>query len=606
MCRLPRRLWAAIPIVGALVLSPGSAAAAQHHKAPQHHKASHDKASQHHKKAAPPHRSKKTTPKTLEFTAAHYKVEQILGPSLLHGIQGIAFAPDGSLYVGSLLGRSISKIDRTTGAVTPYLGSPRGSAGDLAFAPDGTVAWAAVRDNAVFMRTRDRPIKTAARDVPGVRAVGFSKNGRLYFSRIGEEVDGLYEVDPNDPDEPRLVTANVGGLGPFQIDDKGTLFGAALFRRALVKIDLASGEMAKIVDGFTSPGAVRLGRDGAPIVLDRRTGDFIRVDVDEKEKSVIAHLDPPVDTFAIAKDGMLFAANAAFSTVTAIDPHTKEPRQLTKSELSAPGMIAIVPKDDGEDLIVADSWGARRVDPKSGTVTLIGSAANSTNAASLAVRSDGTLVLGNEWPTGSIQIVDRETGAMRANLSNFGAPYGIAPVDDGFVAADYVVGRLTKVADDEFHTRTTVAWGFDGPLGLVAAGDGVFYVSEYDAGKITRVVTPGNDRSTVISGLRAPEGIALAPDNRLIVAEVGARRVLAVNLSTGTAEILADNLGIGLAGSGSGPNLPTGVAVGKDGAIYVTGDVGNVLYRLTRPEPPAKDVPAAKDAPSPKDDNPAK
>jgi sugar lactone lactonase YvrE len=202
--------------------------------------------------------------------------------------------------------------------------------------------------------------------------------------------------------------------------------------------------------------------------------------------------------------------------------------------------------------------------------------------------------------------VDRETGAMRANLSNFGAPYGIAAVADGFVVADYVVGRLTKVANDEFHTRTTVAWGFDGPLGLAAAANGVFYVSEYDTGKITRVVTPDNDRSTVISGLRAPEGIALAPDGRLIVAEVGARRVLAVNISTGAAEILADNLGIGLAGSGSGPNLPTGVAVGKDGAVYVTGDVDNVLYRLTRPEPPARDVPAAKDEPSAKDDNPAK
>jgi sugar lactone lactonase YvrE len=298
-----------------------------------------------------------------------------------------------------------------------------------------------------------------------------------------------------------------------------------------------------------------------------------------------------VDTFAIAGNGTLFAAGAAFSAITTIDPLTRGPRQLTRSNLSAPGMIAIAPKDDGEELVVADSWGTRRVDPRTGAVSLIGSAANGTNAVSLAVRGD-TLALGNEWPTGSVQIVDRETGAMRANLSNFGAPYGIAPVADGFVVADYDVGRLTKVADDGAHTRTTVAWGFDGPLGLVAAGDGVFYVSEYTTGKITRVATPGNDRTTVISGLRAPEGIALAPDGRLIVAEVGARRVLAVNLSTGAAEILADNLAIGLGGSGSGPNLPTGVAVGKDGAIYVTGDVDNVLYRLTRPEPSAEDAPA--------------
>jgi sugar lactone lactonase YvrE len=168
-------------------------------------------------------------------------------------------------------------------------------------------------------------------------------------------------------------------------------------------------------------------------------------------------------------------------------------------------------------------------------------------------------------------------------LPYFGAPYDIKSVAGGFVVADYAVGRLTKVADDPSHTRTTLAWGFDGPVGLADAGHGVFYVSEYDSGKITRVDTATNDRTPVLTGLSAPEGIALTPDGRLLIAETGMHRVLMVDPKGGTPQILADGLAIGLKGGTPAPNLFTGIAVAHDGAIYVTGDVDNVLYRLTPP-----------------------
>ena len=42
--------------------------------------------------------------------------------------------------------------------------------------------------------------------------------------------------------------------------------------------------------------------------------------------------------------------------------------------------------------------------------------------------------------------LDKKDGAVIANLTNFGAPYDIKALPDGFVVADYAVGRLTKVA----------------------------------------------------------------------------------------------------------------------------------------------------------------
>ena len=66
---------------------------------------------------------------------------------------------------------------------------------------------------------------------------------------------------------------------------------------------------------------------------------------------------------------------------------------------------------------------------------------------------------------------------------------------------------------------------------------------------------------------------------------MGEKRILAVDPATGRAEILADKLAIGLdvGPQVPAPFLPTGVAVDKSGAIFVSGDVENTLYRLTPP-----------------------
>jgi hypothetical protein len=64
---------------------------------------------------------------------------------------------------------------------------------------------------------------------------------------------------------------------------------------------------------------------------------------------------------------------------------------------------------------------------------------------------------------------------------------------------------------------------------------------------------------------------------------VGLRRLIAIDPKDGTITPLANNLAIGLPGFQGGPPayVPTGVAVGKSGAIYVTSDVRNAIYKLT-------------------------
>jgi glucose/arabinose dehydrogenase len=91
-------------------------------------------------------------------------------------------------------------------------------------------------------------------------------------------------------------------------------------------------------------------------------------------------------------------------------------------------------------------------------------------------------------------------------------------------------------------------------------------------------------KTVVAKDLKMPEGIALAPDGKLVVAEVGAKRVISIDPQNSAVTELAGNLPIGLAGAPGGlpTNIPTGVGIGASGAIYVSSDVENAIYKLTK------------------------
>ncbi len=519
------------------------------------------------------------------FFHLHYTVDRIVAVSQMHGLQGLAFGPDDALYAASLIGHSIYRINVGTGDIATFLGPPRGAAGDLAFAPDGAVAWTNLEQHAVLARGKDGKIRTLAQNVPDLNAIGFARDGRLFVSRRS---GGLYELDPSGAAPMRVVVDDIVGLNAFEFASDGALYGPLVSGGKIVKVNIASGAITDIADGFDMPSALRIEADGHLVVTDLRKGDVVRIDPKTGEKTVLATFPAPIDNLAIAKDGTIYVLSAAFSGITAIDPKSRATRRVTWSALAAPGFLTLIDSGETQRLLIADGVGPRFVDLQSGEVTLIKHEHDVSGAASIAINGGTYILSENSVSNGaSVQVLERDTGRLLANFTNFGAPYDVKPIADGFIVADYAVGRLTKVGNDPAHTRTIYAWNFDGPVGLADAGDGTFYVSEYSGGRISRVDAKTKAQSVLIDGLDAPEGITLAPDGRLIVAEVGEKRVLSVDTGTGRAQILADHLNIGLSVGPQvpAPFLPTGVAAAKDGTIYVSGDIENTIYRLSPPAP---------------------
>jgi sugar lactone lactonase YvrE len=129
---------------------------------------------------------------------------------------------------------------------------------------------------------------------------------------------------------------------------------------------------------------------------------------------------------------------------------------------------------------------------------------------------------------------------------------------------------LSKI--DTLTANQTQLAVFSDPFGIAAAPNGDVFVSDGDTGKIWRISQNGETK-IVAENLATPSSIAIAPDGALIVAETGAHRIARVDAASGRVETIAG--AAGRSGFTDGKresalfNAPIGLAVARDGAIYV-------------------------------------
>jgi streptogramin lyase len=169
-------------------------------------------------------------------------------------------------------------------------------------------------------------------------------------------------------------------------------------------------------------------------------------------------------------------------------------------------------------------------------------------------------------------------------LHGFKAPHDAIRLDDGSILVNELGSKsLLRVTGEHGKDRTVVIGGLEGPVGLVGGPKGDVYVTEAFAGQVSKIEANG-EKTVLARDLKMPEGIALAPDGKLVVAEVGAKRLVQIDPGNGTVSEIAGNLPIGLAAAPGGlpTNIPTGVGVGASGTIYFSSDIENAIYKVTR------------------------
>ena len=147
----------------------------------------------------------------------------------------------------------------------------------------------------------------------------------------------------------------------------------------------------------------------------------------------------------------------------------------------------------------------------------------------MSATAKGDDVLLSSWFTGTVQLIDRKTGKTREMLHDFKAPHDAVKLGDGSILVNELGSKsLVRASGEHGKDRTVVIGGLEGPVGLAAGPGDAVYVTEAFAGQVSKVGSNG-EKTVVAKDLKMPEGIALAPDGKLIVAEVGAKRIVSID-----------------------------------------------------------------------------
>ena len=503
------------------------------------------------------------------------------GPLPYLGVHGLGIDPRGRLLAGSVVGQSLSLVDRESGAVSPFVGPPTGMADDVAFGPDGEVAWTAYLVGELRIRNAAGEIRTVASGLPGLNSLAYTEDGRLFATQVFMG-DALYEIDRGGEQPPRKIIEGMGGLNGFEFGPDGHLYGPLWFKGEVVRVNVDSGEMETVADGFRIPAAVNFDGQGRLYVVDSATGELLRVTPGRSEKVRVAQLSPSLDNLAIDKKaGLIYVSNMADNSIQEVDLADGRVRDLVRTRLAAPSGLAMV----GDQLHIADTFAYRVMDTGSGDIREEGRMWASHLEYPLNAWADEHVVVLTSWATGTVQVFDRASGGMTHGFHDFQAPHDAVQLADGsLLVAELATGRLLRVSGEQGEQREAVVVALAGPAGMAFNADrSTLFVTT--AGGSVWAVNPADwSKRRVRDGLAMPEGISVSAAGKLLVMEVGKQRLLEIDPVDGAPRTLAEDLPVGLPALEGLP--PTGVfndvVEAANGDLFFTADRDAGLYRLPR------------------------
>ena len=512
---------------------------------------------------------------------ATWQVSEFIGPSPFHGLHGLAIEPDGTILAGSVVGQAIYAVNPKTGDVTERMGPPDGMADDIAFGPDGVMAWTGYLTGKVFVQEKGQAPRMISSGLPGSNSLAFNAQGKLYFTQVFLG-DALYEADWKGGTAPKLIRKDLGGLNGFEFGPDGMIYGPLWFKHAIVKVDPKTGKDTVVADGFEIPAAANFGPDGNLYAIDTKNGQVKRIDMKTKAVSVVATLPPALDNLAIAPDGMIYVSNMAEASIFEVNSTTGAVRTVVKGPLATPTDLAITDGPEGEKLHVADTFAYRVIDTATKTITDPLRMYRDDTDNQLGMGAGKTKVLITSWAAGMVQVVDRATGAAVVR-HGFAAPSDAIELDDGrLFALEAAGGTIRPLQTEGDKPPAPVVQGLNFPVAMVDAGGGKVYVTE-TSGALALVDLATGEITRVLEGLEGPEGVDIGADGRVYVAEAKVGRVIAYDPKDKSKTVIAEGLKTGLpAAEGTLPAFTTtGVAVSKkDGSVYVASDITNAIYRI--------------------------
>ena len=488
--------------------------------------------------------------------------------SRLWGSNGIAFGPDGRLYVAQFLAGQISAVDVATGDVEVVVpqGGPVQSPDDLAFGADGSMYITDLVPGRVW-RFAAGEYTLVSDDVAvpnGIACVG----DRLFVNEM--KVDGRLLELFLDGTDPRVLASGLVMGNAMQLGPDGCLYYPHMLTEQVYRVPLDGGEPELVASDVHEPVAVRFDRAGELVVLSRGAAGIVTRISASGEQSRVASGVVGLDNAAFDDENRMFVSSFASGGIAELHPDGRT-RQVVPQGLVGPYGVAVA----GGTVHVADHYTLVAEDVREMFVFAHGLAA-----------ADGLLHTTSQY--GDVRTYDPASGSVRMRASGLTRPTGIAVRPDGvLVVAETGAGRVITI--DEADTVGVLAEGLAHPVDVAVDGQN-HYVSDDHDGAVLRLEE--GKAVPVASGLKAPQGLTVR-GGELLAVDTGSRTLVAIDPTTGDTRVEATDLPVGLPpgvtrtdpalfchGMPGVPSQFAGLAVGPDGAVHVSANSEGKVLRL--------------------------
>jgi sugar lactone lactonase YvrE len=244
---------------------------------------------------------------------------------------GIKIDDDGDLWIASLNGGEILRVDPESGEILTRLVMPVDSGpDDLVFGDDGTIYWTGFTSGEVGR------VNPAAGSLPellgnvgaGANPIALRDDGVLVVGRA-VTASGLYTVDTSGEGEPQAL-GDPGNLNSFDIAPDGTLYAPSSATGQAVAIDADTGEITEAVAPIPGiPVALRWHDDQLYVLTIEGTSKVYRVDLADRSVELFADTGlVATDNLAVNDDGEVFVTGFQEPIVAVFDADGQALRTL--------------------------------------------------------------------------------------------------------------------------------------------------------------------------------------------------------------------------------------------------------------------------------------
>lgn len=520
----------------------------------------------------------------LRPSSPRWDIARLTEPNRLWGANGVAFGPDGRLYVAQFLAGQISALDLASGDVEPVvpLDSPVQTPDDLAFGADGAMYIADLTPGRVWRRSPagEYDLVSDAVTVPnGITCLG----DRLFVNEM-RPGGKLFELFPSGGEPITLVEGLALG-NAMQVGPDGYLYYPHMFSNQVWRVRPDGGPAELVAENVDAPVAVRFDLAGVLLVLSRGPeGVITRIDLNSGERSLIVTGIAGLDNAAFDAENRMFVSSFARGGVTEVYPDGRT-RGIVRHGLNGPFGITA---DRSGRVFLADHFSVQTVGDDGAAEPV---AINSGGLPSFVrgVAEDGAL-LQLSTARGEVHAYDPIANTARKRASELGELSGIRAAGDGsVVVAATSAGQVVRVDGED--TVTVLADGLDHPIGVALDSDGRCYVTEDRRGRVLRLDADGP--VVIAENLGQPQGIAIR-GAELFVVEVTHRWLRRISLVTAESMVEAEGLPVGLPpgvtrvepefapGIVGRPTQFADITVAPDGTLLISGNGEGSVLRLGR------------------------